>query len=34
LVQAHGGELYIDSVLGQGTTVSFTVPAGGGADTL
>jgi two-component system phosphate regulon sensor histidine kinase PhoR len=34
LVQAHGGELHIDSVLGQGTTVSFTVPAGGGADTL
>jgi two-component system phosphate regulon sensor histidine kinase PhoR len=34
LVQAHGGELHIDSVLGQGTTVSFTVPAAGGVDTL
>ena len=33
LVQAHGGELHIESVLGQGTTVSFTLPAGGGADT-
>jgi two-component system phosphate regulon sensor histidine kinase PhoR len=26
LVQAHGGELYIDSALGQGTTVRFTLP--------
>jgi two-component system phosphate regulon sensor histidine kinase PhoR len=33
LVQAHGGELHIDSVLGHGTTVSFTLPAGGGAGT-
>jgi two-component system phosphate regulon sensor histidine kinase PhoR len=33
LVQAHGGELRIDSVLGQGTTVTFTLPAGGGAGT-
>jgi len=30
LVQAHGGELHIESALGQGTTVSFTVPGGGG----
>jgi two-component system phosphate regulon sensor histidine kinase PhoR len=30
LVQAHGGELHIESTLGQGTTVSFTVPAGEG----
>ena len=30
LVQAHGGELHIESVLGHGTTVSFTVPAGEG----
>ena len=30
LVQAHGGELRIESVLGHGTTVSFTVPAGEG----
>jgi len=34
LIQAHGGELHIESVLGQGTTVSFTLPAGGGASTL
>jgi two-component system phosphate regulon sensor histidine kinase PhoR len=27
LVQAHGGELRIESELGHGTTVSFTVPA-------
>jgi two-component system phosphate regulon sensor histidine kinase PhoR len=26
LVQAHGGELHIESELGHGTTVSFTVP--------
>jgi signal transduction histidine kinase len=31
LVQAHGGELRIESALGHGTTVSFTVPAGGGS---
>jgi two-component system phosphate regulon sensor histidine kinase PhoR len=31
LVQAHGGELRIESVLGHGTTVSFTLPAGEGA---
>jgi signal transduction histidine kinase len=30
LVQAHGGELRIESALGHGTTVSFTVPAGEG----
>jgi two-component system, OmpR family, phosphate regulon sensor histidine kinase PhoR len=34
LIQAHGGELHIESVLGQGTTVSFTLPEGGGASTL
>ena len=28
LVQAHGGELHIESALGHGTTVSFTLPAG------
>jgi two-component system phosphate regulon sensor histidine kinase PhoR len=28
LVQAHGGELHIESALGRGTTVSFTLPAG------
>jgi signal transduction histidine kinase len=33
LVQAHGGELHIDSALGHGTTVSFTLPAGEGAAT-
>jgi two-component system phosphate regulon sensor histidine kinase PhoR len=33
LVQAHGGELRIDSTLGRGTTVSFTLPAGEGAST-
>ncbi len=27
LVELHGGELRIDSVLGKGTTVSFTIPA-------
>ena len=27
LIELHGGELRIDSVLGKGTTVSFTVPA-------
>jgi two-component system phosphate regulon sensor histidine kinase PhoR len=31
LVQAHGGELRIESALGQGTAVSFTVPAGEGS---
>jgi two-component system phosphate regulon sensor histidine kinase PhoR len=31
LVQAHGGELRIESVLGHGTTVSFTVPVAEGA---
>jgi two-component system phosphate regulon sensor histidine kinase PhoR len=31
LVQAHGGELRIESALGRGTTVSFTLPAGEGA---
>jgi two-component system phosphate regulon sensor histidine kinase PhoR len=31
LVQAHGGELRIESELGHGTTVSFTVPAAEGA---
>jgi len=25
--QIHGGELRIDSVLGKGTTISFTIPA-------
>jgi two-component system, OmpR family, phosphate regulon sensor histidine kinase PhoR len=33
LVQAHGGELHIESALGHGTTVSFTVPAGEGVAT-
>ena len=33
LVQAHGGELHIESALGHGTTVSFTLPAGEGAAT-
>jgi two-component system phosphate regulon sensor histidine kinase PhoR len=27
LVQAHGGELRLESTLGLGTTVGFTVPA-------
>ena len=31
LVQAHGGELRIESALGHGTTVSFTLPAAEGA---
>ncbi|HLF87326.1 MAG TPA: ATP-binding protein [Anaerolineales bacterium] len=26
LVQAHGGEIYIESVIGAGTTVKFTLP--------
>jgi two-component system phosphate regulon sensor histidine kinase PhoR len=34
LVQAHGGELRIESALGHGTTVSFTLPAGEGAAAL
>jgi two-component system phosphate regulon sensor histidine kinase PhoR len=33
LVQAHGGELHIESALGHGTTASFTLPAGEGAAT-
>ncbi len=33
LVQAHGGELHVESALGHGTTVSFTLPAGEGAAT-
>ena len=33
LVQAHGGELLIESALGHGTTVSFTLPPGEGAVT-
>ncbi len=33
LVQAHGGELRIESALGHGTTVSFTLPAAEGATT-
>jgi two-component system phosphate regulon sensor histidine kinase PhoR len=31
LVQAHGGELHVESALGHGTTVSFTLPPGDGA---
>ena len=31
LVQAHGGELRIESELGHGTTVSFTLPGAQGA---
>jgi len=27
LVQAHGGELTVDSELGKGTTIGFTLPA-------
>ena len=27
LIELHGGELRIDSVLGKGTTISFTIPA-------
>jgi two-component system, OmpR family, phosphate regulon sensor histidine kinase PhoR len=33
LVQAHGGELRIESALGHGTTVSFTLPAAEGVVT-
>jgi signal transduction histidine kinase len=28
LVHAHGGELWIESLLGQGTTVRFTLSEG------
>ena len=31
LVQGHGGELRIESALGHGTVVSFTLPSGDGA---
>ena len=31
LVQAHGGELQVESALGHGTTVSFTLPGADGA---
>ena len=27
LVQAHGGQLWVESVEGQGTVVSFTLPS-------
>jgi two-component system phosphate regulon sensor histidine kinase PhoR len=33
LVLAHGGEIKIDSALGRGTTVRFTLPIGGPAET-
>jgi two-component system phosphate regulon sensor histidine kinase PhoR len=32
LVQAHGGDLSIESELGRGTTVSFTLPVPAPAD--
>lgn len=30
LIEAHGGQIRADSVAGQGTVVSFTLPTGGG----
>jgi signal transduction histidine kinase len=26
LIQAHGGEINIESILGRGTTIKFTLP--------